>query len=217
MDANANTASGLAEMLRNYVSGWNSYSQGRQTAAPTWTGPAAYGLRGYYNGERMYNWTEGDMNSVLARLRQFDPNAAFTQGEEQFGEASTRPYYQLSFDQSKLPAATGGEAVTNYGTYGRNRLFNDALTYNDPNYGPMTVGANINMSDSGDRLMRMLGPALIGGFMGLGAGGGSWLTQLFSKLPQMGQTVSSLAQGPVRSSVTPQQLMLLALLSRMRG
>jgi hypothetical protein len=73
-------------------------------AAPTDT-PGAYNLWGAARG---YDSAQEAM-AQLARARQYDPNATVTEHNQQLGgEGGSQTTYDLSFDQSKLPATVAG-------------------------------------------------------------------------------------------------------------
>lgn len=176
-------------------------------------GPAAYGLAGFNSGMQ-FDSTEA-AQAALARIKQFDPNASITGSYTGYGDGGGQYGSVLNFDQSKLPAQAIPGSV-NVGMYGRDRLFNNNLVYNDPNYGAVSAPANVKYQTS--TWLDTVGPMLVGAFGGA-LGGSSLLSSLLSKAPQIGNMASNLFGGGSpflgggSSTISPQQMLMLRLLA----
>lgn len=200
----------LAEQYRNYNNAYTNYasdqgnwvdSQGNpyngsqgddhsvnwsKFTAPSWSGPAAYGLAGIKAGQTYDDQNQAQV--VLQRLKQFDPNASLVQVPSPY-EGGGAPQWQINFDQSKLPKYANAQADATAGPYGHNHLYNEnALAY-DPNYGIMTPSKNIQ-EDKGPawfNTVGMLAPVALA----MMTGGMGALPSLLMKAPQLiGSTVN---------------------------
>lgn len=154
-----------AEQRRNYIKQFEGNPSGNNQA---WSGPDAYGLGGLQSGiSEFQSGDEAGMNATLAQLRNFDPNASVTQmsrttGGDDGGKESK--YWQLNFDQSKLPKQE--VAGTSVGAYGNDRVYNEEAVQIDPHYGAVTDPKNINKTEGFNWLD--YAPLLVAGF-GFGA------------------------------------------------
>lgn len=174
--------------------------------------PKAFGLQQYEPGSEFYD--EAKANAVLAQIRQFDPNASLTNtGPKYEGDGTT--YWALNYDQSKLPQLANPQASRHVGSYGSDRLYDQSLTLDDPNYGPTTLPQNVKLRN--DTWLNTVGPlvvAAIAGGAGLMAGGSTWGASAARALPRVGNMLTSGGSG---QSLTPQQLALWRLMRARRG
>ena len=176
-----------AENARNFANAYTDYASGNPGAvsgtsgseggsntvgtvdfsgmqAPTWNGPAAYNLLGLTNGQTYDEQSQAQ--AMLARVKQFDPNATITQGSSLNSDSgSSNTNWVLNFDQSKIPKPQYQGAVS-AGQYGHDQLYNTNDVAYDPNYGAVTDPRNIKEPSAS--WVDKFGPALVG-LIGMGA------------------------------------------------
>ena len=148
----------------------------------------------------------------LAWVRQYDPNASIEGTTMPTGEGGQ----YLKFDQSKLPMnAMGGQGIEGI-------LNLQGLQNTGPYRGPRTQDVNfgdvgstrfMNTLGGNERgLADILGPLVVGGFAGLGAGGFNLLGNVISKLPNL-QNMFSNAFNP-QQQIPQEQLVLMRLMQQ---
>ena len=172
--------------------------------------PSAYGLQQYEPGSEFYD--QAKAQAVLAQIRQFDPNASITERANQL-EGMGGSNWVLSFDQSKLPSLATPEASRHVGSYGSDRLRDESIIFDDPNYGPTTIPQNVKQRDS--TWLDIVGPLLVGGFAGLASGGLGFLGNALMKAPRAAAGFFGTAASG--QSLTPQQALLLRALAARRA
>ncbi len=159
--------------------------------------------------------TQEGWDQSLAWARQYDPTASIQVANTPGGD----PGQYIQFDQSKMPMnAMGGQGIEgilnlqglqNTGPYRGPRT-------QDTNYGDVGSTRFMNTLGGNERgLADILGPLVVGGAMGLGAGGFDLLGSIVQKLPNL-QNMFSNAFNP-QQQIPPEQLMLMRLMQQQQG
>lgn len=153
--------------------------------------------------------TAEDLQTTLGFAKQFDPNASI-------GWTPEGNQY-VNFNNSLLPqnvlGGRGIEGIARMPGSGE-RLGNKGLTFNDPTFGQVT--APWNLQENGPSMVDILGPMIVGGLAGLGGGGFNLISSLMQKGPGLLSNFSNLMGGG-GNTMSPQQLMLLRLMSMRNG
>jgi hypothetical protein len=167
------------------------------------------GLQGNQgSGGAAQNYLE-DPQAVLQRVLQFDPNAHLSPFTY-YGPEGVENRQQVVYDQSKLPQPSVPGAVF----AGPTPLFDQNAVTRDPNYGMVTSPVNLNLHQNERSWLDWAGPLAVSLFTG-GLAGPSLLGSVLGKLPNVASMASN-AFTP-QQQFTPQQLMLMRLLSSNRG
>lgn len=155
-----------------------------------------------------------DTNSEAAQqalqwVRQYDPNAQYTSGAAASGNAGSF----LQYDMSKLPQnVTGGrgiQGIQNLGGLADAGRYAGPKLPSDPIYG--NVGSSLFPIQDRGTWLDIVGPLIVGGAAGLGAGGFNMISSLMQKLPTVARMGSAMMSP---QQLTPQQI---ALLQMLRG
>jgi hypothetical protein len=154
--------------------------------------------------------TQGVNQATLAAVQKYDPNAQYVNIA---GNDDSTPMYQLQYDASKLPGASGSGSLGPAGgswsplfSYagGKVQTVNPNLVVNSPIYGKITPNENIKQDDSG--FMGFLDKVLPYAVMGtLGWGAGLAGTSLLGGMGLGGATGSAL--GKTLGNVGLQEIM----------